>query len=123
MMMLRLMLRYLLSGIPAPPPLGGYLWSTLGVLVLSILSLLFKAELWPTTPALPRLLELATGLAALAAVPQALWWGWQWLQAYSGPSWLRRLASVGYVGGAMLCSLLWLLGLVNWLMKVGDRYF
>lgn len=116
--MIRIALRYLLSGIPAPPPLGVYLWATLSVLLFGTLNLLFKAELWPATPAVPRLLGWTTVLAALAAVLQVLAWGWQWLQAYTGPGWLRRLASAVYMGGALLGLLLWLLGAVAWAMTV-----
>ena len=123
MTMLRIMLRYLLSGIPAPPAPSNYAWATLSVLVFGLVNLVFQTELWPATPAMPRLLEIATGLSVLAAWPQVLWWGWQWLQAYTGPGWLRRVASVVYMCGAILGMLLWLLGAASWTTTVSSRYF
>jgi hypothetical protein len=121
--MIRIVLRYLLSGIPAPPAPSNYAWATLSVLLFSLVNLVFQTELWPDMPAVPRQLEIVTGLAVLIAWPQALWWGWQWLQVYAGPEWLRRLASVGYIGGALLGLLLWLFGAVSWVMEVSSRYF
>lgn len=78
--MMQAVLRYLLGGIPAPPPLGRATWVTLGVLVFSIVNVVGRTELWPHTPVLGRWLPLAAGLAALLGSQVT----WVDLAAYTG---------------------------------------
>lgn len=113
--MITALLRYLLGGTPAPPPLGRALWATLGVLAFGALNLALQAELWPHTPTAGPVWQMTTGLAGLLALPQLLWWAWRWLQDYAGPTWLRQLLTLGLLGVAVPTMLLWIIGMGFWL--------
>jgi hypothetical protein len=116
------MLRRLAAGIAPPPAFGPRLWLTLATGVVGGLNLVFYSEIWPHTPAARPLLSALLWLVVLALPPQLLWWVWRWLRAYTGPGWLRLLATAVFLSGACLVLAGWLAVLAGgpfWLYWLG----
>lgn len=106
------MRKLLFAGLFPPPPLGTRLWLTIGGLVIVGLNLIYEAEIWPHTRHAEQVLLLVAWLLLLAVVPQALWWAWGWLRAYTGPLWVRLLAKAVFMSGVCVVAAGWLLLLV-----------
>ncbi len=102
------MRKLLFAGLFPPPGLGIGLWLTLLSLLIGALNLVFLAEIWPGTPAAKSVLLTLEWLLLLALLPQVLWWVWRWLRAYTGPGWLRVLATAVFLSGACVALALWL---------------
>ena len=107
------MRRLLFSGLLPPPPLGNRLAFTLMVGVILTLNLLLRVELWPHTPAAGPVLEALEALLVLALLPQLMRWGLRWVRAYTGPAWLRLLATTVYMSMACVGAVCWLLVLLS----------
>jgi len=101
-----------LAGMWPLPPLGTRLWLTIGGLAIIGLNLVYSAEIWPHTRHAERVLMLLAWLLLLAVVPQALWWAWGWLRAYTGPAWLRLLAKALFMIGVCIAAAVWVVMLV-----------
>lgn len=115
------MKRYLKSLLPVWPGVPPRLWFTLVGAWLATLSLLFKQELWPGTPAAVEWSWLLLGALLAASWCQALALAWGLTRTYTGPwsvRFLLRLVAMGFVAvSAVLLPfylLFWLL-----LMRVG----
>ena len=106
------MFNRLLTGLFPLPPLGRRLVFTLLATAAVGLNLLCLPELWPHTPNACRVLAVALWLLGLALVPQLMWWVWRWLRAYTGPGWVRLLATAAYLAGACVALVGWLALLV-----------
>lgn len=114
---MRWWLRFLLSGLPAPPPVSRLLLITLGLLGLVGLNWQFRNEIWPNTPGVRSgVLPLGMGILWwLVLPPQVVAWGWRWLRACTGPSWLRLLLLMVLLGLRALAAGCWLvLPLLLW---------
>jgi len=101
------MRKLLFAGLFPLPALGLGLWLTLLGLLIGALNLAFFTEIWPGTPAAKSALLTLEWLLLLALLPQALWWVWRWLRAYTGPGWLRVLATAVFLSGACVVLALW----------------
>ena len=101
------MRKLLVAGLCPLPALGPRLWLTLAGLAVGGLNLAYLAEIWPHTPAAKSVLLTAEWALLLALPPRALWWAWRGLRAYTGPAWLRRLATAVFLGGACLVLAGW----------------
>ncbi|MGI4872745.1 MAG: hypothetical protein ACRYFX_16415 [Janthinobacterium lividum] len=55
---------------------------------------------------------MALWLLGLALLPQLMWWVWRRLRAYTGPGWMRLLATAAYLAGACVALVVWLALLV-----------
>jgi hypothetical protein len=112
------MRKLLVAGLYPLPPLSTGLWLTLAGLVTGELNRVYRAEIWPHTPAAASVLLVAEWVLALALVPQGLWWAWGWLSGYTGPSWLRLLAKIAFMCGACGAAVAWLVLLVGGVAKM-----
>lgn len=106
------MRKLLFAGLFPLPPVGTRLWLTMGGSLIVGLNLAYKAEIWPHTLYAERVLLLLAWLLLLALLPQALWWAWGWLRAYTGPAWVRLLAKAVFMSGVCVAAVIWLVLLV-----------
>ena len=106
------MRKLLLAGLFPLPPLGTRLWLTLGSLAIVGLNLVYEAEIWPHTLHAGGVLTALGWLLLLVLVPQALWWVWNWLRAYTGPVWVRLIAKALFMSGVCVVAAFWLIMLV-----------
>lgn len=98
------MRKLLFAGLFPLPALGIALWLTLLGLLIGALNLAFFTEIWPGTPTAKSTL---LALEWLLLLPQVLGWAWRWLRAYTGPGWLRVLATAVFLSGACVVLALW----------------
>ena len=79
----------------------------------SVLNLILRDEIWPTTRAAVPVLAVLIWLLVLVLLPQLLVWGRQWMWDYVGPAWVRLLLGVCYSAAAFVAIGLWVLLLLG----------
>lgn len=100
---------YIKSILPAWPVVPARLWLTLAGVGLAMLSLVFRAELWATTPHAESWNWSVLLLMLLASWLQTLPVVWGVSLTYTGPWWMRlllMLVAVSFVGFSILLLLL-----------------